>query len=257
MDEDWTQVWRPAEVVGGRDVARGTRMVTLRLPDDLPFPFLPGHVVALRDLGFRHAYTVCRAHPGDRLLDLVFRVIPGGRLTPHLASAPPGHVVEVSGLHHRPVEEEVCPAAEAVVGLSTGSGVGPLWGFAERALARGFARPITLVTGFREEADIGLGPELEALQARHGGFRWHPALTRPSAGWRGAAGRVGEVAPARVGDPRSSHFHLVGNGRMVADLKAVLRAVGVPAEQVSAETFFNHNAEADPGAVEALIRLWS
>lgn len=257
MDQDWTQVWRMAKVAGGRNVARGTRMVTLHLPDDLPFPFLPGHVVALRDLGFKHAYTVCRSDSGARLLDLVFRVVPGGRLTPHLASAPPGHIVELSGLHHRPIEEEVSPAAAAVVGISTGSGIGPLWGFAERALARGFDRPITLLAGFREEADIALGSELEALQAGNARFRWHPVLTRPSAAWRGASGRVGTLAPRLVGDPRPMHFHLVGNGSMVADLQAALLALGVPLDQVSTETFFNHKAEADPGRVEDLVRLWS
>lgn len=44
----WTETWRRAEVVGPRAVARGTQLTTQQLPDDLPFPFAPGPVVALR-----------------------------------------------------------------------------------------------------------------------------------------------------------------------------------------------------------------
>jgi NAD(P)H-flavin reductase len=252
MTEDWTKTWRPAVVAGNRIVGRGARLLELDLPDHLPFPFEPGHVAVLRLGGVKHPYTLSSTDPGRRRVGLLFRVIPDGRLTPLLESLAPGHPVEFSGLHHNPVRAEIAPAARAVVGLSTGSGIGPLWGFAEQVLAQGFERPITLVAGYRKAEDICLAPELDALQARHPGFRWFPTLTRPGTAWTGLRGRVGESAAALVEDPRACHFHLVGNGAMLAELKEALAACGVPGDQVSSEVFFNFNAKAEPEAVRAI-----
>jgi len=252
MNEDWTQVWRPGLLTANRESGRGTRLLELELRDELPFPFEAGHVVVLRHGGHRHPYTVSRARPARRALDLLLRVIPGGRLTPALAAAAAGTVLEVSGLHHTPILEGVVEGAAAVVGLATGSGLGPLWGFAEQALERGWDRPILLFAGFREAADICLGPELAALQARFPRLRWQPTLTRPGAEWAGLRGRLGESVPPLLPDPRACHFHLVGNGAMLAEFRAALAAVGVPADQVTSEVFFNFKAEADPDAVRGI-----
>ncbi len=252
MTEEWTQTWRKAVVAGSREVGRGCRLLQVEFTDDLPFPFQPGHVVVLRHDGHRHPYTVSQADPARRILGLLFRIIPGGRLTPSLAAAAPGTPMEVSGLHHEPVATLIAPEAREVVGLSTGSGIGPLWGFAERSLAAGFDRPITLFAGYREAADICLVPELDALQAAHPGFRWHPSLTQPPEAWTGLRGRVGHSAPPLIQAPRACHFHLVGNGTMLAEMKAALALIGVPGPQVTSEVFFNHNAEAEPGTVQAI-----
>ena len=252
MTDDWTQAWRAATVTSSRAVGRGTCLLQLELVDDLPFPYQPGHVVVVRDQGHRHPYTVCQADPARRRLGVLFRVVPGGRLTPALERALPGHRLSLSGLHHRPILEEVAPGATAVVGLATGSGLGPLWGFAEQALAAGFERPITLFAGFREEEDICLEPELDALQAAYPGFQWHPSLTQPSTGWQGLRGRLGATAPGLIPEPAACHFHLVGNGAMLAEMNAALLASGMPAEQMSSEVFFNFNAEAEPAAVQRI-----
>jgi len=252
MATEWTESWREAEVSGNREVGRGCRLLTLRVPDALPFPFEPGHVVVLRHGGHRHPYTVSLADPARRELGFLFRVIPGGRLTPQLEVALPGVKLELSGLHHEPIRTLLAPEARAVVGLATGSGLGPLWGFAAGALASGFQRPITLFAGFREAADICLAPELDALQARHPGFHWRPTLTAPAPDWTGDRGQVGESAPPQIQDPLGCHYHLVGNGAMLAELKRALALIGVPDAQVTSEVFFNYNAKATEEVARAI-----
>jgi len=252
MSDDWTQVWRQATVTGNREVGRGCRLLELELPDELPFPFAPGHVAVLRHGGHRHPYTLSRVRPARRAVGILYRVIPGGRLTPLLETLAAGIRLEFSGLHHTPVLEGIAPEAGAVVGFATGSGIGPLWGFAEQALELGFQRPITLFAGFREAEDICLADELDALQARHPGFRWHPTLSLPRADWAGLRGRLGESAPPLIAAPRACHFHLVGNGAMLAEMKAALADCGVPEAQVTSEVFFNYNALADPDVVRAI-----
>jgi ferredoxin-NADP reductase len=253
MNSDWTQAWRPGRLIANREAGRGCRLLELELPDDLPFPFEPGHVVSLRLGGQRHPYTVSRVVPERRALGFLSRIIPGGRLTPALAAAEPGATIEVHGLHHAPIHREIAPGAAAFVGLATGSGIGPLWGFAEQALAAGWDRPIQLFAGFREEPDICLGPELDQLQARFPLFSWRPTLTRPAPDWSGLRGRLGESLPPLAAAPRACHFHLVGNGAMLAEMAAALAEIDLPEAQVTSEVFFNFNAEADPQAVRGIV----
>ena len=253
---DWTSVWREARIVGNREVGRGSHLLSLCLEDGLPFPFEPGHVVSLRitkpdGTYLRHPYTVSLVRPEEQVMELLFRVVQGGRLTPTLSGLQDGSV-EVSGLHHRPISEEVSPGANAFIGLSTGSGIGPLYGFAARALAHGFQRPIHLFTGHREAEDICFACELNGLAVKFPNFTWAPTLSRPAETWMGLRGRVTESIPALIELPAACHFHLVGNKAMLEEMEAALAIIGVPDAQISDEGFFNWNAEADASVVQAI-----
>ena len=253
---DWTSIWRMARVLENREVGRGSHMLKLHLEDGHPFPYEPGHVVSLRIVKadgtfLRHPYTVAMVHPEARELELLFRVIPGGRLTPILAKMNEGFV-EISGLHHQPIINEITANTDKIVGISTGSGIGPLYGFAARSLEQGFRRPIRLFAGYREEVDICLGPELNDLVARFPNFSWAPTLSRPAGTWQGLRGRVTESVPALIKHPSACHFHLVGNKAMLQEMEAALKLIGVPESQVSDEAFFNWSAEADGEAVQAI-----
>src|SRR6185436_17577662 len=99
------------------------------------------------------------------------------------------------------------------VGISTGTGIGPLYGFARQALTENVLKvPIRLYAGFREEADICLKPELDALAASYAEFSWNPTLSQPHAGWKGLRGRVTASVPPLLDPLDGLHFHLVGNG---------------------------------------------
>ncbi len=247
---DWTQAWRRAELLENRSLARGTQLTRLRLDDDLPFPFEPGHVVSLRlevepGLVVRHAYTLSFADPARRTLDIVYRVILGGRLTPHLAAARPGALAEIQGLHHQPIRLEMDPTAPAFVGVATGSGAGPLVGFATQILAAGYNRPLGLLFGFREAVDIPCADALDHLAASHPRFRWTATLSAPGDGWAGARGRVQDHLPAFLAERPGAHVHLVGNLAMVRTVEVALARAGWPDRRVTQEGFFNWHAEAD------------
>ncbi|HJU83297.1 MAG TPA: FAD-dependent oxidoreductase [Holophagaceae bacterium] len=256
MTTDWTQTWRQAEVQENLALARSTRLTRLRLPDDLPFPFEPGHVVALRaetDKGLiRHPYTLSFADPDSRTVGIVYRVIPDGRLTPHLASAKAGSLAELQGLHHQPIRLEMDPEAPAFLGVGTGSGAGPLAGFAAQALGSGFSRPLLLVLGFREAQDIVFASELDRLAAAHPNFRWAATLSAPAQAWPGLRGHVQAHLPALLGEHPGAHVHLVGNMAMIRTVRAALEQAAWPERRVTHEGFFNWNAEADQTAAAAL-----
>lgn len=253
-----TSLWRPARVIENRPVANGSMWIRLEATDELPLPFEPGHVLGLglkHDQGYmRHAYTVSRADPESRRFEHLYRVIPGGRMTPHLAALSVGAPISFHGPFHTPIQREIRSAAERIVLIATGTGIGPVFGYAEKALNEGESRPITLYAGFHVESDMCLVEELEALARDHHNFAWHFTVSHPSEVWRGLTGRVTDCVPDRIHKEELEvcHFHLVGNGEMVHVMRKALHYAGVSPERVSIETYFNHYAQPPDDEVHRL-----
>ena len=253
-----TSLWRPARVIENRPVASGSMWIKLEATDKLPAQFEPGHVLGLGvpvDQGhIRHAYTISRANPESRQFEHLYRVIPGGRMTPHLAALPAGSDIYFHGPFHTPIQQEIRAAAERIVLIATGTGIGPVFGYAEKALNEGESRPMTLYAGFHVEADMCLVTELEALARDHHNFDWKFTVSHPSELWRGLTGRVTDCVPAQIDTSSldTYHFHLVGNGEMVHVMRKALHQAGVFPERISIETYFNHYAQPPDDEVRRL-----
>ena len=248
--------WRPARVIRNRPVANGSMWMTLEADDEFTAGYEPGHVLSLGlKLGngvMRHAYTVSRGEPRLRRFEHLYRVIFQGRMTPQLSQLLPGDTVFFHGPFHTPIQYEIQPGAERIVLIGTGTGVGPLFGYAEKALLEGETRPIALYASFREESHICMTQELEGLARRYPDFRWQYSVTNPSQNWSGFTGRVTEWVPVQTGMYKleTHHFHLVGNGEMVQLVRRALLLAGVAPERVSTETYFNHHAEPDQWEID-------
>lgn len=234
--------------------------IALEAADESPAAFHPGHVLGLGikvndSTLMRHAYTVSRGEPSARRFEHLYRVVSGGRMSPLLAQLSDADEVFFHGPFHTPIQQEIQADAERIILISTGAGIGPLFGYAEKALTEGEARPMTLYAGFREESHTCLGPELRGLATRHLNFKWHFALTRPSKTINGLTGRVTEVVPNLIDREHlhSYHFHLVGNGEMVHLMRTALYRAGVSTARVSIETYFNHYAEPPDEAIDQLV----
>jgi NAD(P)H-flavin reductase len=258
MVRDTNPTWRPARVLDNRTVATGSMWITLEAVDDLPASYDPGHVLGLGlkvDGGYmRHAYTVSRGESHTRRFEHLYRIIPHGRMTPRLAMLPAGEAVFFHGPFHTPIQREIHGEAERIVLMATGTGVGPLFGYAEKALSEGETRPMALYAGFREESDICLAGELDRLARRRPNFEWHYTVTQPSERWKGLRGRIIDSVPDQIGKHKleTHHFHLVGNGEMVHLVRKALYSAGLSPERVSIETYFNHHAEPPDEEVEKL-----
>jgi ferredoxin-NADP reductase len=258
MAHDLHPGWRPARVVDNRPVAKGSMWMTLEAVDDWAAAYEPGHVLSLGlklDRGFmRHAYTVSRGRFVTRQFEHLYRVISHGRMTPRLSELSPGATVFFHGPFHTPIQHEIQSEAERIVLIATGTGVGPLFGYAEKTLRGGETRPIALYASFREESHICLAGELDSLAHRHGNFRWQYSVTHASESWRGFTGRVTDWVPHEIAQHKleSHHFHLVGNGEMVHSMRRALYTAGVARERVSIEIYFNHHAEPDDAEVNKL-----
>jgi len=171
-------------------------------------------------------------------------------MTPHLSRLSIGDTVFFHGPFHTPIQQEIQAGAEHIILIATGTGVGPLFGYAEKALHEGERRPITLYAGFHEESHLCLSSELAALAGRFRNFAWHFMVTHPSKAWRGLTGRVTECVPGQLDKDKleTYHFHLVGNGEMVHLVRKALHRAGISPGRVSIETYFNHHV--DPSEVD-------
>jgi NAD(P)H-flavin reductase len=202
----------------------------------------------------RHAYTVSRGDSTARRFEHLYRIVSGGRMTSHLARLSVDDAVFFHGPFHTPIQQEIQSSAERIVLISTGAGIGPLFGYAEKTLSEGEVRPMTLYAGFREESHTCLIAELEALSHRYPNFAWQFTLTQPSKNWRGLTGRVTECVPELIDGRKlyTYHFHLVGNGEMVHLMRKALHRAGISPGRVSIETYFNHYSNPPDDEIERL-----
>jgi NAD(P)H-flavin reductase len=260
MARDTFPGWRPARVVENRRLSNGSMWIELAATDDLPADYEPGHVLSVglpldgSDSLMRHAYTVSRGDASSRRFAHLYRVISGGRMTPRMSQLLPGATMFFHGPFHTPIQQEIHAEAERIVLIATGTGVGPLFGYAQKTLREGEARPVSLYASFREESHICLSDDLDILARRHANFEWRYSVTQPSNGWRGLTGRTTDWVPGEIATHKldTFHFHLVGNGEMVHLVHRALHRAGVAQGRVSTETYFHHHAEPVEAEVEKL-----
>ncbi len=254
--------WRAARVVENREMAEGSLWLTLQAVDDEPARYEPGHVLSLALKNTdgslqRHAYTVSSAEPAGERFSHLYRVIRDGRLTPRFKRLEVGNEVYFHGPFHTPIQEEIAPDATRIVGVATGTGIGPLYGFAVKALAEGEARAIAVYVSFRRFEDVALLPELGRLARQHENFLFDYSLTEPPPVWSGLIGRVQEAVPVHLRDLDRTHLHIVGRGDMVHVWQAAWLRAGFAPSRVSIETYFHHHARPGEAEVDALAQVLS
>lgn len=242
-------------------VARGSVMLHCAGEND----YKPGHVLALEIEGdddnaewLRGPYTVSRATPES--FDVLIKVV--GKKTEKFAAAS-GAPIRFGGKFHVPIVEGIRheEGVKRVVMISTGTGVGPLVGAVEEALLIPGFPPIDILACFRSRDEVCFGPHLDALAAAHPGrLKWR-AVVSSEAGGRlsGSAANLDHLTAAIAGFKKcgggiDTHFHLIGNGAMVGEFQAGLAQGGVPEARVTVEMYFNHKAQPDPSAVDAIAK---
>lgn len=167
------------------------------------------------------SYTVCSGER-DPHLAILFKLVPGGILTPQLAALTPGDLVTISGPYG---EFVVRDPTRPLVFFATGTGVAPC-----RSYIRTHAGlAVTLVHGARTEAELYYRDEWA-------GTAYHPCLTREShAGM--FAGRVTDFARANA-FPEDAHYYLCGANEMIYEMQEILSQRGIERERVFTEAYY-------------------
>jgi len=194
-----------------------------------------------------------------------------------LAESKPGTPVRFGGKFKVPIAEGILSAASSplekatrrVVMVSSGVGIGPCVGAIEELLTHRPSPPIEsidLIASFRTREEISMDDAMERLleqedddREKNIAVRWKPIVTSEE-------GRITANGPealrdlllASVGGDQfaspvaETHYHVIGNGRMVNEWKEGLASAGVPPSRITVEAYFDHSVPADPDAVSAI-----
>lgn len=231
----------PGEVVSTEPLSRSVARVVVRVPGS----FVParGQYVALERRGVARSFSV--ADRRGAALELHVRRVPGGTLSPYLCDeARPGDPLSVTGPFGDCVYGETARGAPLLL-AATGTGLAPLWGILQDALAAGHRAPIWLFHGAADPAGLYLRGELRALAARHEGLRYVPSVLRCGGAGPGdplaegplAEGPLDAVVRRHVPVTRGVRAFVCGAPDVVAAVKKQIFLAGAARRDISSDAF--------------------
>ncbi len=252
----------PAPVLAVLDEAADIRTFRLARPDG--FDFLPGQFLAVRLLvdGKPHVrcYSISSAPHSRGYLEISVRRQGFVSGTLH-ATVRAGSTLTIM----RPAGQFVYPAGDdrPLALIAGGIGITPLLSMLRHAVALDPTRPVTLLYSARTEQDIAFRSELQVFAQRHPQVRVAITLTRPVESGRFRTGRIdAPLLGQHVASPAHTVFCLCGPTPMIAEMRALLAQLGVPAAQVRYEQFDTavaasqvNAAAAAPGPASRSVRV--
>ena len=167
-------------------------------------------------------YTIASGENEDTL-NVLYRLMPGGVLTPRLAALKPGDPITVSAPYGEFVLRD---PARPIVFIATGTGIAPCVAY-RRTHPR---LDLTILHGVRTAADLFHRAELEATA------RYHACVSGEIA--PGCfAGRV-TARSASLRFPADAHFYLCGANEMFYEMRDLLQERGIPLAHVFTEAYY-------------------
>ncbi|HUR18205.1 MAG TPA: FAD-dependent oxidoreductase [Acidimicrobiales bacterium] len=258
-DRRWSKVaryGRRARVTRTGQVARtGTQRIRFQVVDDGEFSFLAGQFVGIEflapGLGYRRSpYCLLPPPPEERSFELLVRTVENGQMSRYLGSLQVGDEVAFRAPTGRSMLPKD-PDRELIL-LATGVGIAPFVALAAHLTHEGYRRPIRLFWGLRRPDDICLRAELDELLRVNRNFAYEVSLSEPPAAWDGLRGRITESVPPLLPQLGGRAFYLCGNGAMVEEMDMALSDMGVSAEFIYKEAYFNRSHRPDPATMERL-----
>lgn len=238
-----------AVITRRRDLTDGLTFLRVR-SDDGPRPFVAGQyltvgLVADGRLVQRPYSVASSARRLDDGYELYIRLVPGGRLTPHLFRARPGQRIALRGPKGRFVLD---PADDRpLLFVATGCGIAPFMAMLRTLRDDGIERRIVLVHGVSHARELAYRAILETWSGTAPRLlRYVPTVSRPrdpaNVGWRGSHGRA-EAILARVLRAERLRFaeqrvYVCGNPEMTRTVRAILGERGFGPEQVHTEDYW-------------------
>jgi ferredoxin-NADP reductase/ferredoxin len=209
-------------------------VVRLSLEDQGRFACRPGQFLSLIDpaSGLTRSYSI--AGKADGAVELHLRLLPGGAMSGLVAERlAPGDTMIIAGPSGTCVYDPAEPDRRLVL-AGTGTGLAPLWGILQDALASGHRGPISLYHGALDRTGLYLVDELEALQRSRPGFRYTPCL-RDEPG--PAGGDLQAVVSALETDLANTTFFLCGDELLINRMKRGLFLAGAKLDRIFADPF--------------------
>lgn len=198
------------------------------------------YLTLLRDDGLARAYSVASigSADGSRTLELHVRVLASGRMSGWLASpAAIGAHVHVRGPAGDCFYLPSSVASQPLLLIGTGTGLAPLWGVLNDALATGHTGSIELWHGARDAEGLYLTDELRALAKRYPQLSYRPAVLEGDVSGDLAVGRLDTLVLASAASFAGRRAFLCGDPGLVQGLKKQLFLKGASLKEIHADAF--------------------
>ncbi len=224
-------------IVAQERVTHDITRLTARL--EAPLAYTAGQFanVAIDGLAeVRRSYSFATPARADGLVSFLVRKVPGGRLSSLVNDADVvGRAVTLDGPHG---DFWLRDGDAPLLLVAGGSGLAPILAILHDAVARGVARPATLLFGARTQRDLYALDEIAAIaRAWRAPFRFVPVLSAADddADWKGARGLVTDELPRHV--TANAHAYLCGPPAMIDAAIARIVAHGVAREHIHFDRF--------------------
>ncbi len=209
-------------------------VLRVRLMPLSDFPFRPGQFIRLitEDRLIR-SYSIASTPSQGPLVELHVRLIPGGRMSSRLAHETAlGDRLVMSGPSGGCYYDGIDPDRPLVL-AGVGTGLAPLWGVLNDALARGHRGPIVVYHGALDPAGLYLRDELRALEKAHSTVRYCPCVRD------GGDPATGDLISTVAADPtlKRAAVFLCGDAPLVERLRRTLFLAGARLSDIRADSF--------------------
>ncbi len=175
--------------------------------------------------------------PGERELEFHIRQVPGGAATQRIhALLKLGDPVLVEGPFGSSYLRE--QHAGPILCVAGGSGLAPIKGIVEAAIAHGMKQPMHVYFGARSDRDLYLVDHFEGLAQRHPNLTFTPVLSDALLGARWRTGLVTNAIAKDLQDFDGWKAYVAGPPPMVDAAMQIATERGLRPENLHADVFF-------------------
>jgi len=218
-------------------LSHDTTRMRLAIEAGGPYDFTSGQYAELTLAGLPARDYSMASGPDDAGLEFHVRALPGGAVSnavrERLAVGDPVRVEGPFGIAYWRARHDG-PA----LALAGGSGLAPIKAIVEHALASGFAAPIRLWHGVRDERDVYLEDHFRELAMAHPNLDYRVVLSEPSGPTDRAAGTLADLLEPGHENLDGARVYLAGPPVMVESCLARLYERGLAQEYCHADAFY-------------------
>lgn len=219
------------------DATHDIMQIKLLISGTDPLAFTAGQYARITFPGAPTRDYSMASSPGKRELEFHIRRVPGGVATQRIhALLRLGDEVLIEGPFGSSYLRE--QHAGPILCVAGGSGLAPIKGIVDAAIARGMKQPIYVYFGARSECDLYLLDHFEFLAQRHSNLNFTPVLSDTSSRVRWRTGFVTDAIAQDLQELEGWKVYVAGPPPMVEAAFQVCMARGLRSEDLHADVFF-------------------
>jgi CDP-4-dehydro-6-deoxyglucose reductase len=232
----------PARIERALPLSHDVMGLYVRLPAAETFRFEAGQYIDIMlSGGRRRSFSIASPPHCSGVLELHVRRVAGGEFSERLFDGEPqSALLTIEG----PLGQFVYrPSAAPMLLVGGGTGIAPLLSILRHVIESGIERDMTLYWGVRSERDLYAQAGLQDLAQRRSvdrspaRLRYVPALSEPSAEWRGRRGFVHEAVLKDIVDLEKYDVYAAGPPDMISAVRNEFARRGAAPDRLFFDSF--------------------